>query len=401
MFQLRRSIVLGLLVAAIAASFPLASPAEGASRAGADAAWPQFNFGPAHNGWNYRESTIGVSNVSTLAQSWRSGFSQLQSDDIVARGSVFFATQGKLHAVNLVDGRPGWSRAWSGINDPAYFGGVLVATNASKPYMMAGLSPSGGNVLWHVSSPVAFSPPTVANGIVYVTAGSTLQAYRVTTGRLIWNVSYSESTRYVAAKGGGFRFNVTTPAEYDGLIYATSTSGRLYAVGARKGRPIWSVNIKPRDFGTTVIEVSQDHVLVLTPSEVISVNHSSGRIQWRYTQNYEHTGGGLPFMSAAYGLVYEGGLGTGPHGGNPVGEALSLSTGKPKWGFETDGYVAQTPTVANGVLYAADPGGNLFTFNASTGAALGSHPIGGAAGSTYAGVVGSRVVEANQVFALP
>src|SRR5205814_468176 len=62
----------------------------GAVRASADD-WLQLGFGPAHNGFNPNETTIGPANVASLHQVWRTAnlFDEQQSQPIVAGGRLF------------------------------------------------------------------------------------------------------------------------------------------------------------------------------------------------------------------------------------------------------------------------------------------------------------------------
>jgi len=47
--------------------------------------------------------------------------------------------------------------------------------------------------------------------------------------------------------------------------------------------------------------------------------------------------------------------------------ALAAETGDVQWRFETDEVIVSSPTVASGVVFAADNGGNVFAFDGSTG----------------------------------
>ncbi|GEM_PF-2610612 len=385
-----------------AQAFHRGDVAHGAS---ADVSWPQFGYGPTHAGWNYRAKQIDAHNVSTLVKHWSYGAGTQQGDDIVAAGSVFFTTNGKLVSVALGTGKLNWSVPWSGLTDPAYLNGTLFATDKTAPNRLVALNPTSGKTRWSVSGP-SLSWPTVAGKAVYVTSFNRLLAFRPDIGHLLWATTIERCPKGI--KGCELYMNSITPAVYGGMVFVSSHSQYLYAVGAAHGKLLWhSQSLNPGSghpvdkSGPVTVEVSHGHVLLLTNLRVICVSHTTGHIRWTYTQGYVQSAGGANGMSAAYGLVFETGLGTGPHGANPAGEAIDLNTGKPKWQFFTYGYSAEFPSVANGLLYAEDSASDIFAYSVGNGHRVAVITGLGTYGPTYPAIVGSNVVESNFDFKLP
>jgi glucose dehydrogenase len=109
---------------------------------------------------------------------------------------------------------------------------------------------------------------------------------------------------------------LSSPTVANGVVYAASNDGNLYALNATTGAVLWSTCV---------------HTTLTTPAVVK----------------------GVVYIIGSGGKLY----------------ALNATTGVVLWTTFTDGYDS-SPTVANGVIYIGSHGGKLYALNAITGAVL-------------------------------
>lgn len=197
--------------------------------------------------------------------------------------------------------------SYEGFNAPTGVAGLL-AINATD-----------GTLIWQYQLP-SVGTPTVANGIVYVSAGYDVVALNATSGSLIWRYSI----------GNTLSFSVHLVA--NGIVYAAGKA--------------------------TTSDPS-------TPT-VYALDAATGALKWRYAA-------GTIWTPAAWAnnLLYL----TPEYGGTVI--ALDAATGALKWTGSTATRTS-APVVSNGVLYAVGVDGPLgsptgtrnlivYAFNASTG----------------------------------
>ncbi len=168
---------------------------------------------------------------------------------VVANGLVYFsgANDGSLYALNATDGTVGWrypmpESAFVAVADGTlYISAIDPATNETDLYA---LNASKGTLLWHVPIAQQGLPnimPVVANGVVYFTAsGSSVQngiqeqyslayAFNAKNGKLLWR-SQSFPT-----------FLTTPPTVANGVLYVGTQHG-MYALKASDGFLLWEYN---------------------------------------------------------------------------------------------------------------------------------------------------------------
>lgn len=228
-----------------------------------------------------------------------------------------------------------------------------------------------------------WSSPTVADGVVYVGATSTINfglpvplpnqppynpnniwsnfyAFDASNGAIIWD--YRDNSSHIE---GPF-------AVADGLVFFSAGSGQtgvnyVKALNAKNGALIWTYTTEGEISAPTV---SNGIVYINKRSTIGSIiyalNATNGNKIW------EAPGSGtLPIVQN--GILYAGAMSDGP---NAKGEfipsyamnALNASNGKWLWNFTTE-YWVSTPAVFEGtVFFTADS--NIYALNAITGAKI-------------------------------
>ena len=160
------------------------------------------------------------------------------------------------------------------------------------------------------------SPPTVANGVVYIESsedgysgvGSSLHAIEVASGNELWRFTPEDQA------------TISLPTVGDGVVYVEahardSWDDSLYALDAANGSERWHVTL--------------EDVVFFEPTVVD-------------------------------GVVYVGS--DGSEGGNL--HALDGASGRERWHFMMEGGVFFPPTVAEGIVYVESDDGNFYAVEA-------------------------------------
>jgi len=355
--------------------------------------WPQFQFDPAHTGYNPYEVIIGPQNVNNLVLAW------------------------KYHPPNNSVG-----------SSPSIANGVLYFGTDLGAYVYA-LDAETGAKLWSASTPYAFTgTPAIAYGNVYVDASrgdsGAIYAFDATTGASKW-------------VGGGYAFGSSVTVD-DGAVYDAVTWGEgenyqsdVYALDANTGMFLWQNEKRGGELGAyPPPAVANGVVYAGCPGTILNqlcaFDEGTGMVRWQYTtagiifspavsNGVVYIGVSLlielqPYvvqnsvyaLDAATGvLLWQSPLGvtaggtindplTTPAVANGVvyiGEAeytypqqcsvsaINATTGAHLWRFMT-GAPTSPPAVANGVVYFGTNDGNVYALDEGTGALLWRYSIG-------------------------
>lgn len=226
---------------------------------------------------------INASNVGNLTQRWFfSTLGAVTAQPVVQNGTVYFGDwDGDVYAVNLRNGSVKWEAdVKDRITSTAalYDGVVYVAYGSMHPSIVA-LSEKTGNVIWQVtlnsSENEPWASPIIYNGLLYI---------GVARG---FNLPENNSS----VKGEMFALNASS-----GKVAWNFTS----AVGNSGGAGIWgSVAIDPKlnsiYFGTGNPYVNTNNVLY--SDSIISLNATSGSLNWVYINRFAPTTNDLDYGS--------------------------------------------------------------------------------------------------------
>ena len=203
--------------------------------------------------------------------------------------------------------------------------------------------PMTNNLLWtYPLNGFVTSAPVVSGGVMYIGLGDGFYAFNAYTGSQIWR--YQDPQLLYSSYTGTYYYQ--DPAFYDscvanGVVYAGSQDGSLYALDASTGAKLWSF----QTYGGAGYESPFAGDVGAAPCVV----------------------GNVVYFAAGNGYAY----------------ALNTATHTQIWSVEVPGsYVSggivtvtapSSPTVVGGVLYIGSAGGALDAFDASTGAPLWSY----------------------------
>jgi probable HAF family extracellular repeat protein len=158
-----------------------------------------------------------------------------------------------------------------------------------------------------------------------------------------------------SAPTGGSVFS--SPAVDDGVVYAASTDGQLYALSAANGKQLWATKIGGNDLFSSPA-VAGGRVFVGSDDDsVYALDAASGNVLWTFA-----TGGDVvapPAVEA--GVVYVGSWDANLY-------ALDAATGRLLWSQNVGYPVRSAAAVANGAVYVGTD--DLYAFDAPSGRLL-------------------------------
>jgi len=178
----------------------------------------------------------------------------IYSGAAVVNGIMYVgSSSGTVYALNAATGALVWSYATGGQirGTPAVVNGVVyIGSFDGYVYALVAAGSGGGSVLWKVQTGYnVWSSAAVADGAVFVAAGGvggntsgTVYAYNPKTGALKWS--------FVAGSGTFFYTDVSVA---NGVVYASSNDGTLYALDDAYGNLLWTAELGDAPLGRPLI----------------------------------------------------------------------------------------------------------------------------------------------------
>ncbi len=161
----------------------------------------------------------------------------------------------------------------------------------------------------------------------------------------------------------------STPAVVNGILYAGSEDGHIYALHAATGKVKWNDDLsalEPSGFDSSPVVAGSRLYIGGNSGNVYAVDTSDGFTPWVFP-----TGGAVVSSpTVVNGVVY---VGSEDH----TVYAINASTGAQIWATATTGAISSSPAVANGAVYAGSANGNVYALSATDGSLLWYYPTGG------------------------
>ncbi|MFM2356498.1 MAG: hypothetical protein RLZZ528_2234 [Pseudomonadota bacterium] len=283
-----------------------------------------------------------------------------------AGGQVFATTGfGELVAVDAASGAVQWRQRFDNgaAGAPTASGGVVYAGTRDGTAMA--LRASDGKILWQVEGAASrdgigggSSPALNGPQVVFPSATGQLLSIDSQTGQPVWQAHVS------GARLGRASATVSDltgdPVVAGGVIYAGNLAGRLGAVFAESGQPVWSTG---EGAGGPVQVAGGQLYLVNDENQLVRLDATTGDVVWRidlpfFTKDRDKRRKGI-FVH--FGPVLAGGrLWTASTDGylrafDPASGAVVAAT-------EVPGGAASAPVVAGGTIYVLSQNGQLHAF---------------------------------------
>lgn len=376
----------------------------------ASGCWLQEGWESGRSFNNALESTLSVSNVTSLAQRWTTA-NESEGPPVVGGGSAYevgfvTGTTGyipMLYSFDESTGAPNWSVQlaapnvnWITIPDSPALGNVVYGGNglvfadisqypsffSNSVSDVVAVNISTATVAWTTPfNSVEFEGPLIFGTAVSPAIGKDLPVlFASTSGGYIAALDLSGTEVQIIGPG---TFD-TSVAVGNGPIYAGGRNGDLYSLSPVSGNVNWAVPVAPKCGGAIpwFPEVDGNRVIVADAcGQVAAFNATTGKLLWRTPvlaadiPTWVAVGGGQ-VMVAMGSTVF----------------SRSDTNGAPQWSTSLATTATGGPTIANGVVYV-DDGSGLVTLNQSTG-----HPLSTIKAPPGASFDGEAVVSDGQLF---
>lgn len=208
-------------------------------------------------------------------------------------------------------------------------GKVIIGSERS----VLSLDAAKGNIIWnYTTNDVVLSSATVADDNVYIGSyDANLYALDIENGNKIWNFKAQQGFLYA-------------PAVSNGVVFASSQDGNIYALNAVDGTKIWSYDTSPPKIVT------------------------SEQIDQTFDPTTPYIYNNILFVTSS-GLTYNQSKHAYDIGGSTI-YALDTQSGHKIWNYTINMWGANSPTVANGVVYANIFPNTIYGLDAKNGAKI-------------------------------
>ena len=306
----------------------------------------------------------------------------------VVNGVIYLPGGVTVNALNTANGALLWSDApflniQVFFTSPVVADGVVYTTTTQMTFVLFAFNAKTGNELW--SAPTTYfqvwSSPDVVNGVVYVGSADYIgsqspacgvYALNVKNGAQLWNYSSGYSVGASPVVVGGVVYFVT----YEGTVYALNAQNGIQLWNYTTGGPVYS-SPGPVYSGAVYSSLAVVNGVVYAGSDdgnVYALNATSGAKLWSSTVG----NGTLSSPAVDGGVVYVGSSDDNIY-------ALNAANGVKLWNYTIGGSV-DSPVVVNGVLYVGG-GDSVYALRVSS-----SSPASPSSFSTLTIAIGAVVV---------
>jgi len=396
--------------------------------------WPSYGRDHDNSRTNAAESTLGRSNVGSLAPRWSYSESAVTSTPVVYKGAVYFGDWNSvLHAVDAKTGESIWRTSVqpaappNQINDTPYVTEDTVYIGAHTALLSA-VQRVSGEMLWQTviddqTSLMLWSSPVIVDDLIVIGVGS-YQVFLPATppfrgsvvgvdaktgaakwklyltegsGVSVWSSAAIDRTRKLAFIGTGQEYAqgasspnsdalVAIRYETGELVWSTQfTMGDRFQVPAANG-PDFDVGASPNLFeagGRALVGVGDKG------GRYFALDRDTGSVVWHTLMTPGGSNGGVMASTAyANGVVYvasnngstggSAGVGGGP--GEATIFALEAATGAVRWQVTVKPGTFGGLAMANGILFVPTLVGEVRAYDIDNGNLLWAGAVGGSMG---------------------
>jgi outer membrane protein assembly factor BamB len=150
----------------------------------------------------------------------------------------------------------------------------------------------------------------------------------------------------------------SSPAVFEGVVYAGSLDKKLYAINASTGKVLWAtkteagIKSSPAVQNGLVFIGSDDHYLY-------AMNAATGAVKWKYLTGGAVTSSPLVVSDTVYVGSMDGTL-----------HAVDANTGHKRWAAKTGGAITASPTFDLGRVFIGSSDHKFYAFDAWNGSRL-------------------------------
>ena len=227
--------------------------------------WSNSVFGGSDNAEPPAE-LIDIANPIPLKTLWKTSIGVGYDKQFVNLVPVIYDDQmfiadrkGRVVSLNAETGKKNWQvKTEVAVSAGPGAGGGLVLLGTSNAEVLA-LSADDGTLLWksNVSSEVFSVPQVDLDKVIVQTVDGNVSALDIYSGEELW--VHDRSIPVLTLRG------TSTPAVENGLVVAGFANGKLVALSAEKGFPVWEVSIavpQGRSEIERLVDIDGDPIIV-------------------------------------------------------------------------------------------------------------------------------------------
>jgi eukaryotic-like serine/threonine-protein kinase len=278
------------------------------------------------------------------------------SSPVVSSDSVYFASGGRVYAVNLQTGGLKWRYPYDGFmaaavtNTLVISGDTLLVPTGDGLYA---LNTADGKLKYPAfklnKGGVATTPAVVGDNVYFGSHEGKLYGLNIQTGELLGG-AYKNGL----SAGGDFAGDMTSA---DGIVYFITTNSALHAVDAAAGSQRWG-QVFNGIAGLVTPVVSGETLFVASGQSLVNYRASTGQMRWLLTTHNDIT---APPAVDSDGNVY---IVTSDRGVYAIDSLRKLLWKKPP---HTDYEVDTQPVVANDLVIVGTSAGAIYAYDRATG----------------------------------
>ena len=212
---------------------------------------------------------------------------------------------------------------------------------------------ASGNLKWQYKTNSVWGSVAVdtAAGIVFTGTGNpnaAVLALNARTGQLVWKYSVPNSPGDTDVGGG-------IDVGGNGLIYANSKNGNVYAINETSGTTAWATTIAAQlDFADVSAPAFSNGVVYVgsTDNNLYALSATTGAIIWKAAVGSKVASS----PAIANGVVYFASEDDNIY-------AVDATSGTILWHYATGALSDSSPIVVNGWLYCGSTDGKLYAFS--------------------------------------
>jgi hypothetical protein len=295
--------------------------------------WHSLGYDAGHTGYNLEDQ--GASRYS-LAWTKNLAFPVASPmHNVAVDNSLLVATIKVSDGVSAVvafhigTGEEVWRQQISGelISPPTIGNGVVYVTQDQDPASLFAFDVKTGDRYWqtalsmHSSHSAAYYQPTVADGRIFLGDNLVLASFNAYTGKRLWQTSWGQNILW-------------TPAYQNGMVYAWS-SMIFNPHLASNGEGPWTLPVG--DSGATSV-ISGNRAILDGQTKLVGVNLDNKTVAWSFSGDY-----GGQMAATADGVVYS------LNGG--VLEVRSIVNGALLWDYAAGPTLLNAPVIAGDYVY--------------------------------------------------
>lgn len=224
-------------------------------------------------------------------------------------------------------------------------------------------------------SPNGWAGPVVSDGTIFVATheGDLLGVDASNKSiRLLTPRSSEKPASFLGCEGGSAPVLIpyANPLVRDGVIYAASYEGMVYALNATSGAELWRYDTKGAIVGTPAVDPADGNPLIVASGRKLFAFdlENNGRLLWEKPFKAQDDIWCTPAISD--NRAYFGDL-------NHKLYAVDLDSGQiaPGWPKDFDGPVLSTPLIVDGILYVGTFERKFYALKADTGEPVWPEPF--------------------------